>query len=214
MYIYSICPKNDKKEIYIGKTNDLTQRIYAHKSCTLNGNKQRKYVWMREVGWENLEFKIEEEYFDLSVDKEAIYINKYIESGYEVFNDQLNNYHPPLKPTFNAREEVWKDYSQNAMTRKQICDKYLISDSLLSKIIIEHGGSVRKDKLYKYYEIIKCEIMCGCSIRSLAKKYNVCQNSIRNINVGITAYDPHLNYPLNQYVVSEIVKNSYFKPKV
>lgn len=50
MYIYSIINKNNPKEIYIGKTNNIKARFYGHKSCILNGNPQRKYIWMRQVG--------------------------------------------------------------------------------------------------------------------------------------------------------------------
>lgn len=214
MYIYSIYPKDGTKEIYIGKTNNVKQRMYSHKSYVVNNNAQHKYVWMRKFGWSNLEWKVEEEFFDISIDRESYYINTYKSRGYKVFNDQLNNYHPLGTSKFNERDLVWEDYSHTNMGRKEICDKYSISDSLLSKIVIEHGGSVRKDKLYEYYDTIKQEIMNGVPLRALARKYNVCKNAIANINKGITAYDPALCYPLNQYVVSEIIQNSYFKPKV
>lgn len=214
MYIYSIYPKDGTKEIYIGKTNNIKQRMYSHKSCVVNNNGQHKYVWMKLFGWDNLEWKVEEEFSDISIDRESYYINVYKDRGYKVFNDQLNDYHPLGTSKFNERDLVWQDYSRTNMGRKEICDKYSISDSLLSKIIIEHGGSVRKDKLYEYYDVIKQEIMNGVPIRALARKYNVCKNAIANINKGITAYDPALCYPLNQYVVSEIMQNSYFKPKV
>lgn len=214
MYIYSIYPKDGTKEIYIGKTNNIKQRMYSHKSCVVNNNPQHKYVWMKSFGWNNLEWKVEEEFPDISIDRESYYINVYKDRGYKVFNDQLNDYHPLGTSKFNERDLVWQDYSCTNMGRKEICDKYSISDSLLSKIIIEHGGSVRKDKLYEYYDVIKQEIMNGVPIRALARKYNVCKNAIANINRGITAYDPALCYPLNQYVVSEIMQNSYFKPKV
>ena len=54
MYIYSIYPKDGTKEIYIGKTNNIKQRMYSHKSCVVNNNPQNKYVWMKSFGWNNL----------------------------------------------------------------------------------------------------------------------------------------------------------------
>ena len=55
MYIYSIYPKSGNKEIYIGKTNNIKQRMYAHKSCVTNNNTQKKYDCMRKIGWDNIE---------------------------------------------------------------------------------------------------------------------------------------------------------------
>ena len=101
MYIYSIYPKNGDKEIYIGKTNNIKQRMYTHKSGVTNNYTQKKYDWMKKVGWDNLEYKIEEEYFDVSIDRESYYVEEYKKSGYLVFNDQLNNYHPEAREKFD-----------------------------------------------------------------------------------------------------------------
>lgn len=46
-------------------------------------------------------------------------------------------------------------YQDKTVSRKEICDCFGISDSLLSKIITEHGGSQRKGKLFGKYEEIQ-----------------------------------------------------------
>lgn len=51
-------------------------------------------------------------------------------------------------------------------------------------------------------------------IRELAREYGVAKNSISNINVGITAYNSELEYPLNKNVRDEIIKRFQFKSKV
>lgn len=217
MYIYSIINKNNPKEIYIGKTNNIKARFYGHKSCILNGNPQRKYVWMRQVGIENLEIK---ELLKYNVSEgrnyEKEFVDNYRKLGYYVYNDQLNNYHPDVskQKKFEEREEVWKMYQDKTISRKEICDCFGISDSLLSKIITEHGGSQRKGKLFGKYEEIQQKIMIGIPIRQLASEYGVAKNSIANINTGITAYNSNLDYPLNKYVRDKIMRDSWFKPKV
>lgn len=105
-------------------------------------------------------------------------------------------------------------YQDKTVSRKEICDFFGISDSLLSKIVIEHGGSQRKGKLFGKYEEIQQKIMAGVPIRQLASEYGVAKNSIANINTGITAYNPNLDYPLNKYVRNKIMRDSWFKPKV
>lgn len=106
MYIYSIINKNNPKEIYIGKTNNIKARFYGHKSCILNGNPQRKYIWMRQVGIENLEIK---ELLKYNVSEgrnyEKEFVDNYRKLGYYVYNDQLNNYHPDVSKQKNLKKE-------------------------------------------------------------------------------------------------------------
>ena len=102
-------------------------------------------------------------------------------------------------------------YNNTNLPRQEIIEYFNISDSLLSKIIQEHGGSNRKGKLYGYYEEIQDAIISGVPIRELAREYGVAKNSISNINTGITAYNPELEYPLNKYVRDEIMKRFQFK---
>ena len=131
-----------------------------------------------------------------------------------IYNEQLTkNYNPVnnINEKFEYREEVWDLYNNTNLPRQEIIEYFNISDSLLSKIIQEHGGSNRKGKLYGYYEEIQDAIMSGIPIRELAREYGVAKNSISNINVGITAYNPELEYPLNKYVRDEIVKRFQFK---
>ena len=97
------------------------------------------------------------------------------------------------------------------MDNNKFIEYFNISDSLLSKIIQEHGGSNRKGKLYGYYEEIQDAIISGVPIRELAREYGVAKNSISNINTGITAYTPKLESPLNKYVRNEIIKRFQFK---
>lgn len=214
MYIYSIKPKNGVKEIYIGKTNNFKERLYGHKSCCVKDNKQSKYKWMNSYGWENLIAEVLFEYENENENYELVFIEKFKTQGWKVINDQLNDYHPLIKKRFDKREEVWREYQDSSKNRKEICDKFGISDSLLSKIIIEHGGSTRKGKLNGKYEEIQQKIMQGVPIRELAREYKVAKNSISNINRGITAYNPSLSYPLNEEVRDKNLQDSWFKSKV
>ena len=100
------------------------------------------------------------------------------------------------------------------MSISEVADKFSISESLAKKIIKEYNYSKPHGKLHKYYKEIQQQLISGCSIRSLAKKYNVSKNSIANINKGITCFDENLDYPLNKYVRDNIIKNSWFKSKV
>lgn len=134
-----------------------------------------------------------------------------------MYNEQLTkNYNPfkKINEKFEYREEVWNLYKNTNLPRQEIAEYFGISDSLLTKIIQEHGGSNRKGKLFGYYEEIQNAIMSGIPIRELAREYGVAKNSISNINVGITAYNSKLQYPLNKYVRDEIVKRFQFKSKV
>jgi hypothetical protein len=137
-----------------------------------------------------------EESFNLEIE----YIKLYESKGFNLLNEQHNSqYEPALnfnKRIFN-KDEIWKDYL-NGKGRVEICLSYGISDSMLSKIISENGGINRISKLEPYFKEIQDSIIQGVPIRKLARKYNVCKNSISNINKGITAYDPNLNYPLNK----------------
>ena len=218
MFIYSITNKNFPKEIYIGKTTNLISRAYAHK-CSSQYTKRSIYDWIRTCGgWETMNMTEIKECPAKDVDYwEWFYIDKYQKEGYKIYNQQLTiGYNPSINvyKEFTKREEVWDIYCNTSLSRYEIADEFGISISLLSKIIQEHGGSPRKNKLEDYYEDIQNKIMNGVPIRQLAREYNVCKNSIANINTGITAYNPKLKYPLNDEVRDDIMHHFQFKPKV
>ena len=218
MYIYSLKNKNNLKEIYIGKTSNVKQRMYAHKSCAKRNIDRPIYNWINKIGFENIEINIELECIKSQVDEyEYKTIKKYEEEGYVVYNEQLTNNYIPLEnmnKKFEYREEVWDLYNNTNLPREEIIEHFGISDSLLTKIIQEYGGSNIKGKLFCYYEEIQNAIMSGIPIRELAREYGVAKNSISNINTGITAYNPDLDYPLNKYVRDEVMKRFQFKSKV
>lgn len=215
MYIYSLKNKNNLKEIYIGKTSNIKQRIYAHKSCAKRKIDRPIYNWINKIGFDNIEVNIEVECLKSQIDYyEQKIIKKYEDLDYIIYNEQLTkNYSPVdnINEKFEYREEVWDLYNNTNLPRQEIIEYFNISDSLLSKIIQEHGGSNRKGKLYGYYEEIQDAIISGVPIRELAREYGVAKNSISNINTGITAYNPKLEYPLNKYVRNEIIKRFQFK---
>ena len=213
MFIYLIKSKLNEKEGYIGKTNNIQSRWYAH-LCCIRHSTSDKYKRFQEIGEDNLEIIKIFEYPDTDqTDYETKFIEEYTKNGFNLINKQLNNYHPELHEKNKDRELIWADYKNN-LKRRDICDKYNISDSLLTKIIKEHGGTFKKSKLTPFFQEIQDKIISGEPIRRLAEEYGVCKNAIANINKGITAYDPNLKYPLNQFVREEIIKNSYFKSKV
>lgn len=144
---------------------------------------------------------------------EGYYINFYQKNGYIVYNQQLTTGYNPIKninKTFSQREELWDVYCNTSLSKYEIAEEFGISISLIFKIIQEHGGSPRKNKLENYYEEIQKKIIDGVPIRQLAREYNVCKNAISNINKGITAYNPSLQYPLNDKVRDKIVEQSRF----
>lgn len=169
---------------------------------------------MRKHKFENLDFSEIFTYSDSdTTDYESIYIQKYLDLGYTVINSQLNNYHPVARTTAIDHKAIWIDY-YNGMSRIDITIKYSISDSLISKVLSEFGGSNRKPKLFGKYDEIKQKIKNGVPMKRLAKEYGVAPTAIKNINSGITAFDEKEDYPLNKYVRDKIKKDSQFKPKV
>ena len=215
MYIYSLKNKNNLKEIYIGKTSNIKQRMHAHKNCAKKKINRPIYNWINKIGFDNIEVNIEVECLKSQIDYyEQKIIKKYEDLDYIIYNEQLTkNYNPVdnINEKSEYREEVWNLYNNTNLPRQEIIEYFNISDSLLSKIIQEHGGSNRKGKLYGYYEEIQDAIISGVPIRELAREYGVAKNLISNINTGITAYNPELEYPLNKYVRDEIMKRFQFK---
>lgn len=220
MFIYSIKEKNNKKEIYIGKTTNIINRAYSHKSAAKNSERPL-YEWIRKCGgWENMVMEEIKECEVIYVDYwEQYYISFYEKQGYVLHNLQLTKGYNPIKNIYtkvsqNKKEAIWDIYCNTSLTIYEIAEDFAISTSMLSKIVQEHGGSLRKNKLEDYYEEIQMQIQNGVPIRQLARKYHVCKNAISNINKGITAYNPNLQYPLNEKVRDEIFKQFQFKPKV
>lgn len=220
MLIYSIRRKDNLKEIYIGKTNNLRNRIAIHKSKMIKKQDRLLYNWMNEIGYDNLYFQVEEDNILIENinDKEKKYIKKYEELGYKMLNEQLTKNYIPLNKgsnePFKDREKLWEMYRDTNLSKITIAKYFRVSSSLVSKVVKEHGGTNRKCKLQDHYEEIQKQIMNGVPIRVLAKKYNVRKNSISNINKGITAYNPKLSYPLNENVRDDIIKRTQFKSKV
>ena len=217
MFIYSLYNKNNKNEIYIGKTSNVTSRLYSHKSSSKYSNR-KLYKWIREIGWNSVKCEVLKKCDVTDVNElEVYFIKKYESLGYTLLNEQHTN-------SYNAQDsfdklvenkyDIWKIYSTTDISRFEICDMFDISNSMLSKIILENGGSTRKHKLEDYYDTIQHLIMSGVPIREIARRYNVSKNSISNINKGITAYNPKLEYPLNKYVVKDIIKKYQFKSKL
>ena len=64
------------------------------------------------------------------------------------------------------------------------------------------------EKVESDIKVIKVDVD---AFEDLAREYGVAKNSISNINTGITAYNPKLEYPLNKYVRDEIMKRFQFK---
>lgn len=201
MLIYSIRNKKDINEIYIGKTNNLKNRIYSHMNQI--GKKDNKlYNWLKTLDSKDIYFEIE---VDFLTPGEAFYkekeiILKYRCLGFNVYNQQGNNYHPEPRKKNIKRVSIWEDYL-SGMKTYDISKKYGVSISLVSKIISENGGTPFKSKLSDFSDDIKREIMEGYPIRELARKYGVCKNAVSNINKGKAYYDKNLNYPLNKYKV-------------
>lgn len=218
MIIYGLTIENVEGEIYIGKTSNLIKRLYSHKSKARKEPNIPVYTWINKYGWENVKPIILCECSKEEADeKEKYFIKLYENKGYKVANTQLTkNFEgfENLGNKFQKREEVWLDYTQTDMSRQEIAEKYKISCSLISKIIQEHGGTTRKDKLYGLYEEIQQKIISGVSIRKLAREYGVQKTAITNINKGITAYNPNLSYPLNEKVRDKNLRDSWFKSKV
>ena len=213
MFIYSLYNKNNKNEVYIGKTSNIKSRLYAHKSSSKYSDR-KVYKWIRNLGWNNIKCEVLEKCDIADVNRlEIYYIKKYDKLGYTLFNEQHTcNYNAldNISKLVENRDDIWKIYSTTDISRFEICDMFSISNSMLSKIIAENGGSTRKHKLEDYYDVIQNLIISGVPIREIARRYNVCKNSISNINKGITAYNPKLDYPLNKYVVKDIMKKYQF----
>lgn len=220
MYIYLL--RNEDRldnRVYIGQTNNIRQRMYAHK-CNAKAKVNRPvYNWINEIGYDNVEVSIEmecskNEAFEL----EEQTIKKYdIDKNFQVLNEQHQKDYDPTKSFYNLcknKEEIWEMYNNTDLPREEIIQKFGISPSMLSRVIKQHGGSNRKTKLYGHYEEIQQSIMNGVPMRQLAREYGVGKTSITNINVGVTAYNPNLNYPLNKNVKDKIVKENQFKKKV
>lgn len=215
MVIYSL---RKDKEIYVGKTKDLRQRIYAHRASAVRELNRPLYRWINDIGFDNLTIETEMECPDDQADfYEKETIRKYEDLGYRVLNAQLTKTYCPtgnFENKFIRREEVWDLYTSTNLSRREITERFGISDSLLTKIIQENGGSNRKSKLCGHYEDIQKAIMEGTPIRELARKYSVAKTAIGNINMGITAYNPELTYPLNHDVRENNIRASQFKKKV
>ena len=87
MFIYSIKEKNNKKEIYIGKTTNIINRAYSHKSAAKNSERPL-YEWIRKCGgWENMVMEEIKECEVIYVDYwEQYYISFYEKQGYVLHN--------------------------------------------------------------------------------------------------------------------------------
>jgi len=55
MIIYKIQNKNNCNEIYIGKTKNLKNRIYQHKSRAKQHCDKKVYKWINSIGFDNIE---------------------------------------------------------------------------------------------------------------------------------------------------------------
>lgn len=203
MYIYSITSKNGNNEIYIGKTKNIRNRMYNHKSKSKYSSR-KLYYWIREQGgFNNINYSVIKECSIEEVDYyESYYINKYEQLGYLVLNEQhtksyksSNNYYKHYYN--NIKDNVINLYNSTNLSIYNIAKKFNVSESLISKIINEQNKR-RKFKLENYYKEIQDKIVQGVPIRQLAREYKVAKNSISNINKGITAYNPNLKYPLNK----------------
>ena len=145
--IYKIyCLDENIKDCYIGSTNDLTKRKYAHKkSCnSINcvGHNSKVYKFIRaNGGWENFDFMILEQFENKMTKKDL----EKIEGQYIInLNSKLNERIPTglnLKEYHNEYYNKKKDYIKNRVNeyRKQNLE------------------NIKKTK-QKYYESNKIEI--------------------------------------------------------
>lgn len=80
---------------YIGRTNNVTQRLLGHLSDARTGVESPRCDWMREVGEENVRITTLESFVETkertAADVEAEYIAKYVETGQLLNRTQSTN---------------------------------------------------------------------------------------------------------------------------
>ena len=142
MIIYKIQNKNNCNEIYIGKTKNLKNRIYQHKSRAKRHCYKKVYNWINNIGFNNIEFIIEcicDDKDSSLIERETV--KKYEELGYILYNDQLTKLFNPSNTRFNDRHSVYELYLNSNMSISEVADKFSISESLAKKIIKEYNYS-------------------------------------------------------------------------
>jgi hypothetical protein len=133
---------------YVGSTNNLIKRKYNHYYCTRDGNQYEIYNFIRDKGWDNINFELIEEIndTDLLKIKEQEYYEKFKEEGLELWNELS----PFVKDKTKAKKEAYKRfYEKNKEEQRQRTKQYRLDN-------IE---KVKKAKQERNKESIQCE--CG-----------------------------------------------------
>lgn len=172
------------KEVYVGHSKNVKQRMKDHKCNAYHRNKKSKfYDAVRKYGWDNFEMKILELIKEEDVLlKEKEYIKKYnsVDNGYNIKECEYSK----AREKCNV-ELIIKKY-KNGITIKEIakhfsCDKTTISSILKENHIeirdwnkIQSNPIINREFLYKsLYEEKK-------SINQIAKEVKLSSTAIRN----------------------------------
>lgn len=182
MVIYKITNTINGK-VYIGQTNDFSQRMRGHKSTAYNEKDHSYnlplYCSIRKYGWDNFTKEIieesdssltEEESSIWANEKEEYYISFYksliSENGYNILRGRQGS--PRDKLTLEEKAALSKIFSL-----REILD--------IQNLLVQ--GTEKKEILKKYSPKLK-------------------DSFLDNINAGTNFYNPKLKYPLYDYMHS------------
>ena len=219
-YVYCLTNKINKK-VYIGRSNNIKNRMTQHKNDSKNINCPNKYKTpfaqaIRKYGWENFELSILAESEDAEeINKLEIYYidlyNAYGDGGYNAstggeygFSNRVY-----ISKVGTDRENIYKDLKENILSLDEIGKKYNISTSYVSDI--NNGTRLRQEdikypvrkKECKYFELYPLIIEdlenSDLSMRAISRKYNVGHDVVQKINKGNkTAQSFRKDFPIRK----------------
>ena len=185
--IYMIKHKDDmdNKEVYVGHTTSFIERYKQHKNCCDNPNNpkcnRRTYVWMKNIGWNNLVMTEIEKYpcddFSTATKREGFWV-KY----YDAINERIpartpqeyridnrkhrleisRTYYQNHKEDFATKSKIYRENNKEKLLakKKEYATKHKEEIALKSKQNIRCsrcGADVRKHKIHRHQQTNKCQ---------------------------------------------------------
>jgi len=209
-FIYCYTNKVNGKK-YIGQTNNPERRKREHRSNAFNPKSKDRnipfYNAIRKYGIESFDYEVLLE-TDTPNEDEIRLIKQYrtVEEGYNISQGGQEGYSYHRSLVAEELKEVKKMIVEGK--RKEIKEKYKISDTLISNINqgLAYFDSKESYPLRKYYkeaegysELLHLLKETKLSFRVIAEKLNISQSTVKKINYGKLRPELSETHPIRPY---------------
>lgn len=217
MFIYKIV-NNINGKIYVGKTNNPTERKSTHFREYLKDETKLLYKAMRKYGSSNFEFIIIEECEDSIWEEREKYWIAYYESltdkGYNMIDGGtepphfVGEDHPLAKLSWSSVNEIKTLLIDDNILMKEIASRYNISIDQIYRINTGESWSKSNEKypLRKKNRLEQEELDAiiwylqntQITQKDIGKLFNRTRTAITAINNGANYFDSSINYPIRK----------------